>query len=48
MMHRKRTTAPDGIRGVMGPPTERPVKGKERPERLTPASAARVARRAGA
>jgi hypothetical protein len=25
-MHRKRTTAPDGIRGVMGPPTERPVK----------------------
>ena len=32
-MHRKRTTAPDGIRGVMGPPTERPVKGEIPPER---------------
>ena len=42
-MHRKRTTAPDSIRGVMGPPTKRPVKGKDRPERLTPAVAAHVA-----
>jgi hypothetical protein len=32
-MHRKRTTAPDGIRGVKGPPTERPVKAGIRPER---------------
>jgi hypothetical protein len=42
-MHRKRTTAPDGIRGVIGPPPERPVKGNEPRERLTPAMAARVA-----
>ena len=42
-MHRKRTTAPDGIRGVMGPPTKRPVKGNERRGRLTPAVAVRLA-----
>src|SRR5688572_25391081 len=41
-MHRKRTTAPDGIRGVKGQPTKRPVKGKDR-ARLTAAMAARAA-----
>jgi hypothetical protein len=40
--HRKRTTAPDGIRGVIGPPAKRPVKGKDRPGRLTAARAARA------
>ena len=44
MMHRKRTTAPDGIRDVMGPPDGRPVKGAGPPERrITPGRAARVA-----
>jgi hypothetical protein len=43
-MHRKRTTAPDGIRDVMGPPNGRPVKGAGPPQRrITPGRAARVA-----
>jgi hypothetical protein len=43
-MHRKRTTAPDGIRDVMGPPNGRPVKGAgPRQRRITPGRAARVA-----
>ena len=43
-MHRKRTTAPDGIRGVKGPPTERPVKGEIPPERwISPGKLARAA-----
>ena len=42
-MHRKRTSAADGLRGVFGPPPERPVKPPDRPERLTAAMAARVA-----
>jgi hypothetical protein len=42
-MHRKSTTAPDGIRGVMGPPCWRPVKRVIPPERrITPGRAARV------
>jgi hypothetical protein len=43
-MHRKRTTAPDGIRGVTGPPHRRPVNREiPRERRITPARAARVA-----
>jgi len=43
-MHRKRTTAPDGIGGVMGSPHRRPVKRVTAPERrITPGRAARVA-----
>ena len=42
-MHRKRTSVADGSRGVFGPPTKRPVKPPDRPERLTPTMAARVA-----
>ena len=43
-MHRKRTTAPDGIGGVTGPPDGRPVKGVTPPaRRITPGRAARVA-----
>lgn len=42
-MQWKRTTAADGPCGVFGPPTKRPVKGKDRRARLTPAMAARVA-----
>jgi hypothetical protein len=42
-MHCKRTTAPDGIWGVMGPPSRRPVKQVIPPERrITPGRAARV------
>ena len=41
-MHRKRATASDGIRDVIGQPDGRPVKGP--PERrITPGWAARVA-----
>ena len=37
-MHDKRTTAPDGIRGVTGPPHGRPVHTVIPPERrITPA-----------
>jgi hypothetical protein len=43
-MHRKRTTAPDGIRGVKGPPTKRPVKAEVPPERrISPGKVARAA-----
>ena len=43
-MHRKRTTVPDGIRDVMGPPHGRPVNPVIAPERrITPGRAARVA-----
>jgi hypothetical protein len=43
-MHRKRTTGPDGIRDVTGPPDGRPVNGVGPPERrITPGRAARVA-----
>jgi hypothetical protein len=43
-MHRKRTTAPDGIVGVMGPPDGRPVSGVIAPERrITVGRAAHVA-----
>jgi hypothetical protein len=43
-MHRKRTTAPDGIRGVIGPPAERPVKAEIPPERrISPGKVERAA-----
>ncbi len=43
-MHRKRTTAPDGVRGVKGPPTKRPVKAEIPPERrISPGKVARAA-----
>ena len=43
-MHDKRTTAPDGIWGVTGPPHRRPVNTEIPPERrITAARAARVA-----
>jgi hypothetical protein len=44
-MQQKRTTAPDGIRGGLGPPQARPVKEAIPPERrITPVQAARAAR----